>query len=548
MGSHFGTHASLDLELSLTPDGLHVSYVVAGVQVDAGAPFLDMPGDVVGVHCVDLRHSNLEIRDDSGEIPSTLKSSAPATSAGGSSGNTEVVLGRTTRGPVRVSYVARPRPVGSSLEGGHPPIGLRQGKNGASGQGRTFLLLPRLECSFRFFLRWGQSRGHVGVSSAGEGNVTFTATSVERVLDMFFMIGVVRTLHDESAMRVHTLDEWPFKDPQKFLAYCARARQSLARWFGDEPAAYHAFVRVNDYPGLSGSVVNGGIIVGCNREEVRSQDVRAFIDHESVHDWAYLDGPYEESVWFNEGLAEFLALMIPFEEKRLDVGHFLNRVNRAARLTYAGPLRRTPLARIAPNYWTDPLSQREPYLRGLFYFAQLSHALISQGSSPLRELIVDVRRRQKHGKRVDASAWDWMVRSQLDDVGTQFLRDLLLGDGQLPDPHIWGRDFDHHLQDALVVEPGFSTSCFFTKVVDTVRPGTPADGAGLEPGDRFLNLPSFYEAASGRAGRSVSLNVQRDGRVFPVRLELGTEVVKTPLWTVSQRRTQSLSMGRALGQ
>lgn len=533
MGPVSTTPVGLDLTLELAPSKLTVSYVVSGIQIDAGAPLLDVPRDVVGVPIIELNQSNIAIQDDLGKIEHIVVSDAAALATRGPSLQARILLARATSGSFRVSYTAR----STATKGAQPPIGFRHDRAGVSGQGWTFLLLPVFRKRFRFRLYWKTPQQQSGVTSAGVGDLDFLAGSTERVLDMFFMAGRVQTLRDGTGLAVHSIEDLPFDDPQAFIAYCGAARASLARLFGEGTPPYRVFVRINTHFGLTGSVVNGGIIVGCNREEAATGalDTEAFIDHEAVHDWCHLDGTYEESVWHNEGLAEFLGLLVPYQEQRLPAQQFLARVNAFARMAYASPLRDRPLSDIAPNYWRDPLSQREPYLRGFFYFAQLSYALNVGGHSGLIELLKNVRSRQKRGERVDARSWDSLVRSELGDDSAELLQGVLLGNGRFPNAEVWGPEFDCQMRDAVILAPGFGTSTFFTKKVDEVIPGTPAELAGLRPGDRLPNLPSLHETAAVRFGRSLSLDVERGNRLIKVEMQLGTEVVIIPSWNAGRR-------------
>lgn len=68
-------------------------------------------------------------------------------------------------------------------------------------------------------------------------------------------------------------------------------------------------------------------------------------------------------------------------------------------------------------------------------------------------------------------------------------------------------------------------------VVDTVIPDSPAERAGIEPGDRFVamsgkpvhegNLPGFLQAIMASPGQEVIMTIQRDNREFDVPVTIG---------------------------
>ena len=156
--------------------------------------------------------------------------------------------------------------------------------------------------------------------------------------------------------------------------------RALADFFEQPDADYRIFLRHNPYRGISGSALRQSFVAGWNEQTVDSVErLESFIDHELIHEWVYLEGSYDETVWFNEGIADYYGIVLPHRHGLQTEADYLSRVNLSARQCFASPYHGQPLSRVSDQYWTDFRAQQVPYGRGMFYFAELDAELRQRG-------------------------------------------------------------------------------------------------------------------------------------------------------------------------
>lgn len=523
---------SLNLLLAIIDDGLWVEYRLDGANFAMDAVVAKLPVHVAGVPAIYLDDEDLEMEDDDGligfrsELCSSHDAEGPAICWHAR---------RATRGAIRIAYRAKAREVDVATSDGHPPVDLRFEAGGVTGPGHAFLALPPLEGKFDVYLRWviPHGAGKTGVCSFGAGNLDLGAMSFEALLDCHYMVGDVTSVGPSQApVSVHYLTR-PSFDTHAFAEHTAKMNQALATTFHAIPTPFRVFLRHNPYRGLSGSALTHSFVAGWNEHTLDSVErLEAFIDHELVHEWVGLDGPYDETVWYNEGIADYYGIVLPFRAGLISEGLFLSRVNLQARLGYASVYRNVPLSDFAPLYWRDFRAQQEPYYRGFFYFARLDVALRDHGRHhyTLDDLVRRVREQRRSGERVQVDTWQVMVADELGHEGTRLLDDLLRGSMEPPPALVWGETFECHLEEAPVIDPGFDVSTFITGTVTGLMPGGPAACAGLRDGDILITVPTYNGFVSQPAGQAAEVGLRRGTQELTIQFQPGFDTAFVPAW------------------
>ena len=125
----------------------------------------------------------------------------------------------------------------------------------------------------------------------------------------------------------------------------AALNRALADFFEQPIADYRIFLRHNPYRGISGSTLRQSFVAGWNEQTVDSVErLESFIDHELIHEWVCLEGSYDETVWFNEGIADYYGIVLPHRHSLLTEADYLSRVNLSARQCFASPYHGQPLS------------------------------------------------------------------------------------------------------------------------------------------------------------------------------------------------------------
>lgn len=525
--------ARLHVTLTAEPGGVRVEWRLEGVVVDAGEALGQLPLSIAGAPTVELAQDALSARDDDGPIRLEISVKDDE--------EDEPVrrwrVDRATSGPIEVAYLARP--VAEEPRPATPPLELRREGTGLSGALKCFLVLPPGPEDAAFELRWQQAGpddftdGRTPVCSLGEGageSGELSGTGLELLGDTYLLWGdLAQGRHRDGQMSTWWLTP-PTLDVESFTARLGRTYALMSTAFGAPAHPYRVFLRTHPHRGANASAHPASFVIAMNpANPVAESGLYETLAHELVHEWLHLDGPAEEISWFVEGSADYYSLVLPRREGMVDEDDFLREINLASRTGYASPRRHLSLREASRVFFSDALAHRLPYVRGMFYLADLEARLRATGTGSVDDLVRDVVRRQRDGVRVAMADWCDLVDQTLPGDERRVLDALVLtGDGR-PGPGTFGPEFEMTEVRVPVLDVGFDFSTWVTGRVRGLVAGGLAERAGLVDEDE-VTLPRYPEALALDADDALVIEVLRDGQTSTVAIPLDTHTAVVPQW------------------
>ena len=445
---------------------------------------------------------------------------------------------RPVHGLLHVAYIV---PVASpSPPRRGPHIDLQAAGGGVSGALVSVLLLPQLTGHVRTTLVWHTANGERAVTTFAYGNSSVT-TTVPELENTLFLAGPLQT--------------YPSKPPTKgfsmyALGLAPGALQSAAGWYQRayevmrqalhprNTKAFRVFIRSYDGGPLDSGRANEGSLLLYLPPSVNpgSAAEHFLISHEMVH---VFTKPLSETStgkgdWYTEGIADYLAMTVPFAAGLYSPTEYLRLVNSEAALYYTNPDRELSLPDAAEAKWKGNITWTVPYARGSMYFANLDAELSTRRYSVL-ELIRQMNREIESGRPGDDKTWVRLLGKQL---GGQAV-------------HEWGQMCDGHLLQPVreafgkgLVSRQISTGFFslgyspayHTKgtVIEQVEAGTNAERAGLLAGDKLLETIDI-NPLSHSFDTPMQLQVGRQGKSLAISFDPHTrERVLAWNWNLEQ--------------
>jgi predicted metalloprotease with PDZ domain len=506
------------------------------VALKAGQSLGQLPLSIAGAPTVQLEGETVAATDELGPVP--LVTSVAESDDGEHLRCWSV--GRSTVGPVEVSYLAEP--VDAQPRPATPPLELRREGAGLSGALKCFLVLPPGPEDLTFELRWNIPARRddfqdswMAVTSLGEGDGrdgALAGTGLELLGDTYVMCGDLAEHHHRDGQ----LSTWwltsPGIDVEAFSARLGRTYQVMSEAFDAPAHPYRVFLRTHPHRGVNASAHPASFVMDVNPDDSPDEaSLYETIAHELVHEWLRLDGPAEEVTWFVEGAADYYSLVLPLREGMLDDEAFLRAVNLSARECYANPRRNLTIREAQQKFFSDFLAHRLPYVRGMFYLADLDERLrrATSGHQSVDDVVRDVLRRRRAGKRVGIQEWCARVQEQLPDAELPILDSLVLTGSGVPGKDCFGPRFECETIQVPVLDVGFDPSTFVTRRVRGLVSGGAADRAGLREGET-INLPRYPEIVRLNAGDVLDIGVTRDGDTVQIAIPLTGETAPVPQW------------------
>jgi hypothetical protein len=526
----------LSLSLSIDSDGLQVVGRWDGLVLARGEVLGEIRMFIAGAPCVALEADEFAARDERGPLP--LRE---ATTEGEGEPVRRWTVERATKGRIVVSYLATA--VTEWLPSPHPPLELRREADGFSGAFKCFLVLPPGVEEASFELTWesasdaADTAGPVAVCSLGQAGGSQSAVSGVG-LDVLTHTYVMCSTDPVAHHAVGDISTWwltapPF-DVKPFTQQLSDTYREMAATFDAAPHPFRVFLRASPHRGMSASAHPASFVVAMDPTTPADERVlQRTVAHELVHEWLHLDGPTDSVTWFNEGAADYYALVVSLRRGVIDDQTFLSEVNTAARLGYASPFHGLTLVEAERLYWSDFRAHRLPYVRGMFYLADLDARLRQHKEQhTLDQGVRQVLSKQRAGMHVGLAEWCAIIDDLLGEDERAKIGRFVFNPGGRPRQGTFGSRFIIHDTEVPIVDPGFAADTFPARQVHGLVPGGPADRAGLTQGET-VQLPTYEEAANLNVGDELIAEVWRDGRLVPLAIPLGGRSIVVPQWRLS---------------
>ncbi|KAL1981355.1 hypothetical protein VTN96DRAFT_2746 [Rasamsonia emersonii] len=428
-----------------------------------------------------------------------------------------------------VEYRATPREVDESTPCG-PQVALERETCGLSGAGLGFLLIPVTpeDVLYDITIEWDLSYAPAGtraVCTFGEGPHVAVREKVAVLAECFFAVGQLKSYPNvttNNSFGLYWLAEPPF-DARALGEQLERLVPRMAAFFHDDEQLFRIFVRRNEYKCASGRGLYRGFVFAWTPIFPKDADtVQGFLLHEIVHNWprlGFTTGGPEDLVdsWFNEGIAEYYSLILPYRFGIFSEEEFVQRFNWRLSGYYTNPDRAVPNRDVQDRFWLPGRVNRIPYQRGLMYFLQLACQLHREGKRSLDDLILEMIRLRAAGQPHGIKVWLSLVEKELGPAAWDDYRDM--SDAKpivlLPDvASTWIPDAKWTLQreDQEEFYLGFPEENLSAQpaVIRGLDPQSRAAEAGLREGDMVTSKYSFLSDADGW-NRSFTMYVKRGG-------------------------------------
>ncbi|KAF3018835.1 hypothetical protein E8E14_005574 [Neopestalotiopsis sp. 37M] len=320
-------------------------------------------------------------------------------------------------GEQSVEYTARPWDATETSPCG-PQIALERDGGGLSAAGMAFMLRPAIDGVLDTTIEWDLSstpKSTRAVCSLGEG-VKVTARIEGTVLDeCFFAVGPLQSYpagETKGSFGTYWLSSPPFDAPA-LGAKMQALYPKMATFFDDQEPTYRIFIRRNIQKCVSGRGLHRGFVFAWTTVAPRQEDgIDEFLVHETVHNWPRLGhsvgGPTMEEMadgWWNEGIAEYYSLFLPFRFGLFTEEDFIRRLNIHISGYYTNPDRHIKNKDIQSRFWAG------------------GH-LKKAGGRSLDELVSEMihlrRQEQPHGIAI----WNAILERELGPEATTSYRDM----------------------------------------------------------------------------------------------------------------------------
>lgn len=441
-------------------------------------------------------------------------------------------------GELTVEYEATPwNPTETSPCG--PQIALERDGGGLTAAGMGFILRPAEklgELVEAMNIEWKLDHTPAdtrAVCSLGEGAKVASTAKPSTLDECFFAVGPIQsypplevgtslTQRGSSHFGMYWL-ETPNFDAPELGRKMKQLFPKMASFFHDHDATYRIFVRHNVQKCISGRGLHRGFVFAWTKIAPRDPDCTdEFLMHETVHNWPRLGhspgGPTMEEMadgWFNEGIAEYYSLILPYRFGIFTEQEFVRRLNIRISGYYTNPDRHVKNKDVMGLFWKSGHANQIPYQRGFMYFLQLAYKLKMAGTWSLDDLIlkmVDLRNcNEPHGIAV----WLNLVEGELDAPALEDYRSMSDANPIVLPPDylqvVEGIDYKIERQDQEEFCLGFSEDSLRAKpaIVKDLDPESRAAQAGVKEGDLITPRYSFF-SSSERWGQTFSMTIIRE--------------------------------------
>jgi len=427
---------------------------------------------------------------------------------------------RAIRGGVTLRYLVPAAPHDVPHSG--PITYLQNTAGGLSGSFVSFLLVPRSETPLDIAVRWHLSPGERAISNVQSGDFR-QRTTFAKLGETLFIAGPL--VYAPNSLSNHSLIVAALGRPQ---AEVNNARHWFGRAFSAMRAAFHA-VKVVGYRIMvfshdrqafdSGASKAGGFLY-FSPANARLDDTKnhPIIAHEMVHSLAarYHADTDAAGDWYNEGLADYAAIIVPHAAGLYTPREYLDLVNEEAAFYYLNSRRQTPNDQISAVKWSANGAWSLGYTRGALYFANLDAGLRGHGS---RTTVLDLIHRMNvlaAAHPIGPDDWERLLGRYAGPWAVSEWRAMLAGQLLQPVPGAFGKCLVARVIVTGHYELGINQSNLGEgDDIEQVVPGSNAFNAGLRDGD-ILREAFNKNGSDNNYDRQLTLKVVRDGKILDI--------------------------------
>jgi carboxypeptidase C (cathepsin A)/predicted metalloprotease with PDZ domain len=518
----------------------HVDYVeitetLEQADAPAGVPLLTLPLVMSNVESVAKILTDFSVSDSQGALALTQQDDPGSDPAA----KRRWVAPRPVHGSLTVHYRA-PITNATQARGSGPPFGIRTEAGGFSGLGAAFVILPYSSQRYRVRLHWDLAAlgpHAAAMSSFGDGDIDLPSALASRVSDAYFMAGSDLHRYPQKMGHGGFASAWLGSPPFEGAAVMAWTRK-LNRWYtrffsGDPSQPYRVFMRFNPVnPGGGVEIPNS--FVATFDGSTQADDLELTLAHEMLHTWGpRLKPDGFPTQWFTEGTAVFYERVLPVRAGLLSSERFLADLNQTAVRYYTNSLIGAPNEEIGKRFWEETRIRVLPYDRGAFYFSVVNDQIrkASGGKRSLDDVILDLVGRGRRGEILDGTGWVDLLTKEVGPIARTTYESMLAGGVMLPDSDAFGPCFERTTGRFRRFELGFEGKSMTThpRIVRGLVSGSAAANAGLQEGDEIV-APVGLDVVQGKQDATLTLQIRRDGKTFPITYLPRGEVAEAYQW------------------
>lgn len=407
-----------------------------------------------------------------------------------------------------------------------PRFGLHTDRDGFSGVGHTFLLLPRVDKQIAVHLRIRTNTlapGASGVSSFGAGDELDTTASPMDVAHAVYAAGPLRTIERPNAGRLLLLGRATF-DAEGTHRTIMTAHRALETAFGpaviqEKPKSFtYVLMTEKDLgKGHDGALLGSSFGLWIGQDAGLDAPTIIAAAHELAHSWLggavhLVDDAGTEQTWFSEGFAVHYARKVALQEKLISPDEFAADVERTLGLGVSD-LGSHPLPR-----------SREAYQRGALYAAQVDAAIqhVSKGKRSLDDLLrklVSTRPSEASARLPIAKFRDLIVEELGPGRGEELTWVMVQNHGEIRlEDDTFGPCFHRSRTKTKTFELGFDRASTLRPphMIRGLAAGSAAAKAGLAEGALVLSY-KLPEEADKDLDKPVEITVAVRGRSKKIR-------------------------------
>jgi predicted metalloprotease with PDZ domain len=319
--------------------------------------------------------------------------------------------------------------------------------------------------------------------------------------------------------------KWQFDDTA--LAELAAKVIAAERQFWDDRSMSNYLVVLTPQeapPGeYGGTAVEGGFLMFMSPGTQFSFDVQFLFAHEAFHSWnpAQLGeiNPKHPIYWFSEGFTDYYARLFLLRASFISPQQYADDINRIFSEYMSSPARNYGEQRVQAQYFSDPPTQRLPYLQGTL-LALKWNAIVDERSHGHQSLDNAMRLLRERAQASDQILSEQNLATFFADfVGSGVIADIRdyveFGKTMPLPPQALGPCFRLEKKVLYTFNAGFDVDAIYRNgIIQGVEQGSEAYKAGLRDGQSVLRSSGINP---NDANQAVEISVVDSGQLKQIR-------------------------------